>query len=78
MPEHQKVQKRSQNIQSIQDKRKNLQKESAAAQDEMQKIAEGNARNEQRFLFLPVKLDKNKMADGEMAADLEGLQAIAA
>ena len=39
IPEHWKVQKRHQKIQSIQDKRKNLQKENAAAQEEMKTLA---------------------------------------
>ena len=40
MPEHQRVQKRSQKIQSVQYKRRNLQKESTAAKEEMRKIRE--------------------------------------
>ena len=68
MPEHQKVQKRLQKIQSIQDKRRNMQKENAAAQEEMRKIREENDRKEERFR-------QNKMADAEMAADLQSLQA---
>ena len=40
MPEHQKVQKRSQTIQSIQDKRRNLQKDSIAGEEEMRKLQE--------------------------------------
>ena len=63
MPGHQKVQKRSQKIQSIQDKRRNLQKDSTPAEEE------------ERLLFLSNKVDKNKMADAEMAAELQSLQA---
>ena len=62
-PEHQKVQKRSQKVQSIQDKRRNLQKDSTPAEEE------------ERLLFLSNKVDKNKMADAEMAAELQSLQA---
>ena len=40
MPEDQKAQKKLQKIQSLHDKRKNLQKESAAAQEEMQSMRE--------------------------------------
>ena len=40
LPEHQKVQKRSPKIPSIQDKRRNLQKENAVAQEEMRKLKE--------------------------------------
>ena len=75
MPEHQKVQKRSQKLPSIQDKRKNMQKENAAAQEEMRKIKEENDRNEERFWQLSDKVDKNKMSDAEMAAELQRLQA---
>ena len=70
MPEHQKVQKRSQRIHNIQDKRRNMQKESTAAQKEMRKIREDIDRNEERFRQLPDKVDKNKVA--EMAAELQG------
>ena len=48
MPWHQKAQKRSQKIQSLQDKRRNLQND---------------------------KIDKNKMLDAEMVAELQSLQA---
>ena len=75
MPEHQKVQKRLQKIQSIQDRRRNLQKESAAAQEEMRKIREEKDRSEERFRKLSDKVDKNKMVDAEVAAELQGLQA---
>ena len=38
MPEHQRVQKRPQNVQCIQYKKRNLQNESTAAKEEMRKI----------------------------------------
>ena len=63
MPEHQKAQKRTQQIQSLQDKRRNLQKESLAAW------------KEERFRLLSDKVGKNRMADAEMEAELQGLQA---
>ena len=75
MPEHQKAQKESQRIQSIQDKRRNMQKENAAAQEEMRKMSEENDRNEERFLQLSNKVDKNKMADAGLATDLQSLHA---
>ena len=74
-PEHQKAQKKSQNIQSIQDNRRNMQKENAAAQEEMRRISEKIDRNEECFRQLSNKVDKNKMADAEMAAELQSLQA---
>ena len=60
VPDHQKVQKRSQKTQSIQDKRRNMQKENAAAQGEMRKIREENDRNEERFRQLSDKVVRQK------------------
>ena len=74
-PEHQKTKKTSQKIQSIQDKRRNLQKDSIAAEEEMRKLQEELRQKEERFLFLSNKVDKNKMADAAMAAELQSLQA---
>ena len=62
MPEHQKVQKRSQKIHSIQDKRRNMQKESA-------EITMMNDFDSCRTV------DRNKMADAELAAELQEPQA---
>ena len=74
MPEHQRVEKRSQKIQSIQDKRKNMQKESLAAREEMRKIKEEIDWKEERFRLLSERVDKNRMADAEMEAEVQGLQ----
>ena len=52
-----------------------MQDESAAAQEEMRKIREEIDRNEERFRQLSDTVDKNKMADAEMAGELQGLQA---
>ena len=59
--EHQKVQKRSQKIQSIQDKRRNMQKESAAAEEEMRKLREEIHRNEELFRQLPDKARESEL-----------------
>ena len=75
MPVHQKVQKRSQKIQSLQDRRRNLQKESTAAQKEMRKLQEEIRQKEERHLFFSKNIDKNKMQDAEMLAELQSLQA---
>ena len=75
MPEHRKVQKRSQKTQSIQDKRRNMQKENVAAKEEMRKQPDYVKQKEERIFFLSDKVAKNKMADAEMAAELQGLQA---
>ena len=58
-----------------QDKRWNLQKHSTAAKEEMRKIREDIDRKEERFRLLSDKVDKNRMADAEMEAEHEGLQA---
>ena len=55
-------------IQSIHDKRRHFQKDSTAAEDEMRKLQEGLKQKEN-------KVEKNKMADAEMAAELQSLQA---
>ena len=73
MSEHQKVQKRSKKIQSIQEK--NYRKKSLAARKEMRKLREEIEWKEERFTLLSDKVDKNTMADAEMEAKLQGLQA---
>ena len=50
--EHQRAQKRSQKIQSIQHKKKHVQKETAAAGKEMRKIREDITLKEERFRLL--------------------------
>ena len=75
MPEYQKALKTSQKMQIIQDKRRNMQKERVAAQEEMRKIRDEIDRNEERFPQLSDKLDKIKMVYAEMAVELQGLQA---
>ena len=74
MPEHQKTQKRTQKIHSLQDTRRNLQKESLPAEVEMRKLREEIDWKEERFRPLTDKVDKNRMADAEMDAELQGLQ----
>ena len=54
--EHQKVKKRSQKIQSIQDKKKILQKDSIAADEEMQKLQEEIRQKEEHIFFLSYKI----------------------
>ena len=62
MPEHRKVQKRALKIKSIQDRRRNMQKESAAAQLEIRRLREESDRNEERFRQVSDSVDKYKMA----------------
>ena len=71
MPEHQRVQKIAQKIQNIQDKRRDLQKESTATKEEMRKIREEIDRKEERFRLLSDKVDKNRMTDAEMEAEVQ-------
>ena len=75
IPEHQKAHKRSQKIQGIQDRRRNLQKDSIAAEGEMRKLQQEIRQKEERHLFLSNKIDKSKMQDAEMVAELQSLQA---
>ena len=75
MPEHQKVQKRSQKTPSIQDNRRNMQKENVAADKEIRKLREDVKQKEERIFLLSDKVERNKKADAEMAAELQGLQA---
>ena len=51
LPERQRVQKRSRKMQSIQDKKRNLQKENVAAREEMRKLKEDVKQKEERVLF---------------------------
>ena len=61
--------KRSQKIQCIQDKSKHMQKENAAAEEEVRKLRDEVKQKEERILFLSDKVEKNKMADADMAAE---------
>ena len=75
MPEHQKVQKRSQKIQSIQDKmiicrKKMLQRKKRCGSFVMMSSSKRSV-----SFYLSNKVEKNKMADADMAVELQGLQA---
>ena len=70
MPEHQTFQKRSQKIQSIQDKERHAE-ENAAAEEEVRM----SSRKRSASFFLSDKVEKNRMTDADMAAELQGLQA---
>ena len=49
MLEHQKFQKWSQKIQSIQDKRKHMQKENVAAEEDVRKLRDEVKQKEERY-----------------------------
>ena len=76
MPEHQRVQKRSRKMQSNQDKRKICRKR---AWRQEKKCGKSEKKlcvwKEERFTLLSDNVDKNTMADAEMEAELQGLQA---
>ena len=65
--------KKSQKIQSFQDKRRNLQKESLAAKEEMRMLQEEIGQREERHFFSSNKVEKNKMQEAEMVAELQSL-----
>ena len=75
MPEHQKAQKRTHKIQSLQDKLRNLQKESLAAKEEMRKLREEIELKEERFRLLADRVDKKhngRCGDGSRASRIAG------
>ena len=55
-------------------KEKFAERESLAAKEEMRKLREEIECKEERFSLLADKVDKNRMADAEMEAELQGLQ----
>ena len=69
LPEHRGVRKRSREIQSIHDEKRNMQKETAAAREDMRKIREDITQKEECFLLLSDKVD-----EAELEAELRGLQ----
>ena len=62
VPEHQRMQKRSQKMPSIQDKKRNLLKEACACDEEMRKVGEEISEREARYLELSNKSTNNRMA----------------
>ena len=74
MLDHQKVQKRTQKIQSLQDKRNICRKKMLQGKKRCGSYEMVSSRKEERIFFLSDKVDKNRMADAEMAAELQGLQ----
>ena len=75
MLEQQKVQRRSPKYTKHSGQEKTLLKESLAAREEMPKLREEIEWKEERFTLLSDSVDKNTMADAEMEAELQGLQA---
>ena len=52
-----------------------MQKEKVAAEEEIWKLREDVKQKGERLFLLSDKVERNKMADAEMAAELQGLQA---
>ena len=74
MPEHQKAQKRSQKCKAFRIKEEPCKKRKCCSQrGEMRRIREEIDRIEERFRQFSDKVDKNKMADAETAAELQGV-----
>ena len=73
MPEHQIVQKRSQKKQSIQEKRRNMQKENVAAEEKMRNLQEDvKQTNNERIFF---SFGQSRRTRWLLPAELLGLQA---
>ena len=66
---------RGQKKHSIQDEKRNMQKESVAADKEMRKVREEIIQREERFLLLSKNVESNRMATAELEEKLRGLQA---
>ena len=75
MPEHQRVQKRSQKIRSIQDKRKICRKRAWRQEKKCGKSEKKLSGRRSASHYCWTKVDKNRMADAEVEAELQGLQA---
>ena len=71
MPEHQKVQKRSPKIQSIKDKRKICRKKMLQRKKRCGSHVMMSSRKRSVSCFWSDKVEKNKMADADMAAELQ-------
>ena len=69
------MQKRSQKIQSIQDKKRKMLKEAVAAEEEVRKVREEINEKEARNLHLSNGSSGNRMTAEGLAEELQGLQA---
>ena len=69
------MQKRSQKIQSIQDKKRNMFKEAVAAEEGMRRVREEIVEREARYWQLSDKASGNRMAAEELEEKLRVLQA---
>ena len=51
-----------------------MHKKNDAAEEEVRKLRDEVKQKEERILFLPDKVEKNRIADADMAAELQVLQ----
>ena len=75
MPEHQKVQKRSQRYTAPRTRGKYAERKCCSGRRGFGSYVMWVKQKEERILFQSDKVEKNKMADADMAAELQGLQA---
>ena len=74
LPEHQRMQKRSQKMQSIQDRKRNLLEEAGACEEEMRKVRDEINEREARYLQQSNKSTNNRMAAEDLEEELRGLR----
>ena len=67
------MQKRSQKIQNIQDKKRNMLEESVDAEEEMRKVCEEIIQKEERLLLLSKKVDNQSDGNSGMGRRASGL-----
>ena len=72
LPEHQKMQKTSQKMQSLQDEKRNFLKDACACDEEMRKVREEVNEREARFLELAEKSSNSRMAAEDCEEELGG------
>ena len=75
LPEDQKIQQRSQKLQSLQDKKKHHLKEACASEEEMQKLDEEMAKMRARFQALSEKSGESRRAASEVEEEVRISQA---
>ena len=75
LPEHQRMQRRSQKMQSLQEKKRHLLKEACVCDEEMRKVREEISERKARYLELAEKSSNGRLAAEDLTEELRGLQA---
>ena len=70
LPEHHKMQKRFQKMQSVKDKKRNLLREAGTCEEEMRKVREEINEREARYLQLSNKSTNNRTAAEDLEEEL--------